>query len=171
MISTDHPSLIPVRTPPTRGRDKRPEPQCTGCGEKRSICRTGGTRTSHRVVASQACGIRHRSRVVIWGAEHAATVVGFLRAQQGRSAPPGSTVPGCQTVRVFIVQLLVHQDSHLVSTPVFWAKVSLRCQDSSFPSQTRGIVFAEHFRRRAAGERGPRPHVVYEFRVLWKLST
>ena len=80
--------------------------------------------------------------------------MGFLRAHRGQSAPPGSTVPGCQTVRVFIVQLL-HQDSHLVATPVFWAKVSLRCQDSSVPSQTRGIVFAEHFRRRAAGERCP----------------
>jgi hypothetical protein len=124
-----------------------------GCGEKRSICRTRGTHTSLRVVASQASSIRQRLRVVIWGAEHAATVVGFLRAHRGQSAPPGSTVPGCQTVLVFIVQLPHTRIPHLVATPVFWANVSLRCQDSSVPSQTRGIVFAEHFRRRAAGER------------------
>ena len=76
-----------------------------------------------------------------------------MRAHRGQSAPPGSTVPGCQTMRVFIVQLPHTRIPHLVATPVFWANVSLRCQDSSFPSQTRGIVFAEHFRRRAAGER------------------
>ena len=86
------------------------------------------------------------------GAEHAATVVSFLRAHRGPRAPPGSTVPACQTVRVFIVPLPHTKIPHLVATPVFWAKVSLRCQDSSIPSQTRGIVFAEHFRRRAAGE-------------------
>ena len=147
MISTDPPSF-PGPYTPHAGHGQTTEAAVYRLrGETFHLPNEGDTHISPSIAPQagsriEGRGMRSRTRGHRRG----------LLACTPRTKCAGSTVPGCQTVRVFIVQLLHTRIPHLVATPVFWAKVSLRCQDSSIPSQTRGIVFAEHFRRRAAGE-------------------
>ena len=89
------------------------------------------------------------------GAEHAATVVGFLRAHREHVRHLVAPSPGVRQCGSSSCNSYTPRFHTPLLHPFSGRRFSLRCQDSSFPNQTHGIVFAEHFRRRAAGERGP----------------
>ena len=131
----------------------------------------GDTHISPGRSLAKRCGVRHRLRVVIWGAEHSATVVGFLRAHRGRSAPPGSTVPGCQTVRVFIVQLLHTRIPASLLHPFSGRRYLYAAKTPASQIRPTGLCLLSISAEELLVSVVRWPLVVYEFRALWKLST